>query len=388
MTETAGYPTPGRRLRLGMVGGGQSGLVGHWHWTGARVSARWDLVAGALSSKPEVARASGRAWNLPEDRIYSDFKEMAKAEGGREDGIDAVAICTPNHLHRPVAEAFMEAGIDIICDKPMANTLEDCAALEAQAKECGVVFAITHPYIYHPMVRQARAMIAQGALGAIRQVVVEYVQDHATLPDDRPGSVWRQDPARVGRAQTTGDIGTHTFQMLEWVTGQDVTRLRADFHVCGYDKPLEDTAFIKMDLAGGAPAMMWITQAAPGNYCGLSFRIYGDRAGLEWHQEFPEHLRFRPIGAAEQTIVRGHGAGMLPEAERMITLPRGHGEALSDAWGNLYREIAIAVEARRDGGSVPPGMLALPGIEDGTRGVRFVHAAADSHEAGGVWTAL
>ena len=379
------YPTPSRRLRLGMVGGGRGGLVGHWHWTGARVSARWDLVAGALSSKPDVALASGRDWNLAEDRIYSDFKEMAKSEASREDGIDAVAICTPNHMHRPVAEVFMDHGIDIICDKPMANSKEDCVALEAKAKDTGLVFGLTYPYVFHPMVRQAKAMIASGKLGELRQIVVEYLQDHHSNPSPKGDADWRRSAETVGRASTTGDIGTHAFQMLEHVTGQKVAKLRADFHLCGAPKPMEDTAFMNFVMDEGAPGTIWVTQAAAGNYCGLSFRIYGSKAGLSWNQEFPEHLKFTPLNEAEQIIVRGHGAGMEPEAERMITLPRGHGEALSDAWGNLYREFAIAIEARRDGKSVPDGLLAFPEITDGTRGVHFVHAAADSHEAGGVW---
>ncbi|TPE51745.1 Gfo/Idh/MocA family protein [Amaricoccus solimangrovi] len=390
LTGTEIYPKASRRLRLGIVGGGQGALVGQWHWTGARLSNRWDLVAGALSSDPERALASGREWMLAEDRIYTDYAEMAKAEAARPDGIEAVAICTPNWTHRPIAEAFMEAGIDIICDKPMAMTPEDCAALAAKRAETGVVFALTHPYPYHPMARQAREMVAAGAIGEIRQALVEYAQDWATEADD-PDSrslSWRRDPAKIGRASATGDIGTHAFGMIEFVTGLKVAKLRAEFHVCGAPKAMEDTAFLNLAFENGAPGAMWLTQAAPGNYCALRFRVYGEKGGLEWDQEFPEHLRFRPLNAPEQVIVRGHGSGVAPAAERMALLPRGHGESLSDAWGNLYTEIAIAVEARREGGAVPADLLALPDLEDGTRGVKFIHAAADSSEAGGTWQAL
>ncbi|ACB96337.1 Gfo/Idh/MocA family protein [Beijerinckia indica] len=390
LTGTQTYPRAARRLRLGIVGGGQGALVGQWHWAGARLSNRWDVIAGALSSDPERARASGREWMLAEDRVYADYREMAKAEAARPDGIEAVAICTPNWTHRPIAEAFMDAGIDIICDKPMAMTPEDCDALAAKQKESGVVFAVTHPYPYHPMARQAREMVVAGALGEIRQALVEYAQDWATEQEDQDSRslAWRRDPAKVGRASATGDIGTHAFNLIEFVTGLHVSRLRADFHVCGAPKAMEDTAFMKLAFENGAPGALWITQAAPGNYCALRFRVYGTKAGLEWDQEYPEQLRFRPLNQPEQVIIRGHGAGVLPAAERMILLPRGHGESLSDAWGHLYIEIAIAVEARRTGQPVPEGLLALPGIAEGTRGVQFIHAAADSNEAGGTWQEL
>lgn len=384
------YPAASRRLRLGIVGGGRGGLVGQWHWTGARLSNRWDLVAGALSSDPERARASGRDWMLADERSYTDYREMARREAARDDGIEAVAICTPNWTHREIAETFMDAGIDIICDKPMAITEDDCDALIKRQRQSGLVFALTYPYAYHPMARQAREMVAEGAIGDIRQVMVEYAQDGAMAADDLENKPlgWRQDPAKIGRTSATGDIGTHALQMLEFVSGQTVSQLRADFHVCGVEQAMEDTSFIKVKLANGAPGMMWVTQAAPGNYCGLRFRLFGDKGGLSWDQENPEYLRFTPLKQPEQIIIRGHGAGVLPAAERMSLLPRGHGESLSDAWGNLYAEIAMAVEARRMGRLLPEGLLALPDIETGARGVRFINAAADSHEAGGQWIEL
>jgi predicted dehydrogenase len=384
------YPQPTRRLRLGIVGGGRGALVGQWHAAGFRLSNRWDLLAGALSSDPDVARASGRDWLLADDRVHTDFRHMAQVESKRDDGIEAVAICTPNNTHRVIAETFMNAGIDIICDKPIANTLEDCRSLIELQKSTGLVFAVTHPYTFHPMVRQARDMIADGAIGKIRQFQIEYVQDSATLPADpesKPMS-WRRNPEIIGRASATGDIGTHALHMLEFVSGQRVARLRADFHVCGAAKPMEDTAFLQLILDNDAPGAMWITQAAPGNYCGLRFRVYGETGGLEWDQENPELLYYNKINAPRETIVRGHQSGVLPTVERMITLPRGHSESLTDAWANLYREIAIAVQARREGTPLPDDLLALPTVEDGTRGVQFIHAAADSHEAGGTWTDL
>lgn len=385
MTATP-YPPATRKLRLGFVGGGRGALVSSWHRTGARLSGRWEIVAGALSSDPEVAKASGADWGLAPDRSYTDFKEMAEKEAARTDGIDAVCIVTPNNMHAAPAMAFMDAGIDIICDKPLCNLQSEAEALIARHQKTDLVFAVTHPYIYHPMVVQMREMIKDGAIGELRQLHVEYVQDGATeAGNDSKGAVWRRDPAVVGRTSTVGDIGTHAHHLAEFVTGLDITALRAEFHVCGAEKTMEDTAMMNLKFENGAPGTLWATQAAPGNYCGLRLRLYGQKAGLHWDQEYPEHLRYTPLNAPEQILVRGHGAGMHPAAERMITLPRGHGESLSDAWGNLYTEIAVAVDARRSGQTLAKDALNLPGIEDGARGVRFVDAAADSHEAGGTW---
>lgn len=388
VSDAASYPRLDRRLRLGFVGGGRGGLVGDWHATGARLSDCWEIVAGALSSNPENARQSGRDWRLAEDRIFTDYREMAEKEAARADGIDAVAICTPNHTHYDIARAFIDAGIDIICDKPVTLTSVEALDLVARQKGTGLVFGVTHPYAYHPMVRQARTMVRRGDLGPVRQVQVEYAQDWRTGPPDPAfkGAVWRSDPKKVGRASTAGDIGTHAYHLLHFVTGLPVSELRADFHICGAPKDMEDTAFINLKFENGAPGAMWLTQAAPGNYCGLRLRIYGEKAGLEWEQEAPEILRFNPLDEPQRIIVRGHGSGVEPEAERMLRQPRGHGEALSDAWANLYRELAIAIAARRDGLNLPDDLLAIPDAMDGARGVKFIEAAADSHEAGGVWT--
>lgn len=390
LSGTQTYPPAKRRLRLGIVGGGGSGLVGQWHWTGVRLSNRWDLVAGALSSNPDKAQSYGRDWLLPTDRIYSDYRAMAETEAARDDCIDAVAICTPNWTHYPIALAFINAGINVICDKPLTLTNEEATALADAAREKGIYFAVTYPYVFHPMVRQMRAMVDTGMVGEVRQALVEYAQDWGTEPDDPDNATvaWRRDPTKVGRTSATGDIGTHALHMIEYATGQQATKIRADFHVCGADKAMEDTAFINLRFANGAPGSMWVTQAAPGNYCGLRIRIYGEKGGLQWDQEFPEHLKFTPLNQPEQIIVRGHGAGVVAAAERMITLPRGHGESLSDAWGNLYSEIAIGIEAHQAGVTLPDGLIDVPSVTTGVRGVQFVNAAADSDAAGGVWVDL
>jgi predicted dehydrogenase len=386
MTAEA-FPKPDRRLRLGFVGGG-AGLIGKVHANGARLSNRWEVVAGALSSDPAKAAALGRDWLLPEGRSYADFREMARAEAARPDGIDAVAIVTPNHLHAPVARAFMEAGIDIVSDKPLTATLEEAEALAEAQRASGVIYGVTYAYASHVMVRQARAMVQAGALGALRQVHVEYFQDWAIdIAADGDDGPWRLDAGKSGPSFTVGDIGTHAEHLVRFVTGRGIAALRADFHVTGAPKPLEDTAFMQIRLKGDVPGTLMVSQAMAGAQCGLRLRVSGSRATLEWNQEQPEFLRLRPVGKPEQVISRGHGSGMAAETERLVRMPRGHPEALTDAWANLYLELAVAIAARRAGQALPEGMVAFPTIEDGLLGMRFVDAAVRSNR-GGAWVEI
>lgn len=392
MSETLSLrrPVTPRRLRLGFVGGGRGGLVGQWHASGARLSGQWEIVAGALSSDPENAARSARDWLIPADRSYADWRDMARREAAREDGIDAVAICTPNHTHHEIAAAFLRAGIDVICDKPMTTTMADAEDLVRLQEETGVRLYVSYPYTHHAMVRQASEMIRAGAIGRLRQIHTEYLQEWATGPadPDRKGQIWRQDPSRAGRSSAVGDIGTHAFHLLEYVTGLSATAVRADFHVCGAAKALEDTAFINLRFKNDVPGFLHITQAAPGQYCGLRFRIWGEAGGLCWDQEFPEQLRYSPLGQPDRIIHRGQGGGMLPAAERLAHLPRGLGEALTDAWSNLYSEFALSIAARRQAVTLEDTPLAVWDVHDGARGVHFVEACADSHAAGGTWRPL
>jgi len=387
MAEELAYPKPSRRLRLGMVGGGRGALVGEWHAMGIRMSNRWELVAGALSSRPEVARSSGEDWMLDPERTYTDYLTMAKMEAARGDGIDAVVVCTPNGSHAAISKAFLEAGIDVICDKPMTATMEDAAELVRLARESGLFFGVTYTYSFHAMARQMKAMVARGMIGKVRQAHVEYVQDWASGAQEveTKQSGWRRDPAQAGRGSATGDIGTHAFHLLHFVLDDSVARVSARFHVCGGAPAMEDTAFMQLEMGSGAPATLWCTQAAPGNACGLRLRIFGEAGGLEWDQERPDELRFAPVAEAPQLITRGMGAGILPEAAVSIRLPRGHAEGVPDAWCNCYTEMAIGIEARRDGRALPTGTIDVPDVMDGARGVFFVDAAADSAEADGAW---
>lgn len=380
------FPPPTRQLRLGFVGGGEGALIGEVHANGARLSNRWKIVAGALSSNPERAARSGKAWMLDPDRNYSDYREMAAREGARPDGIDAVVIATPNHIHHAVAAAFMDEGIDIISDKPLTTTLSDALDLVRRQQESGLVFGVAYAYASHVMVRQAREMIRAGMLGDIRQIHVEYFQEWAIdLTDEAGTRPWRLDPAKVGNAFTVGDIGTHAAHLASFATGRDIEEVRALFAVSGKPKSLEDTAFMHLRFSGGVPGTLMVSQAAAGTQCGLRLRIFGTLAGLEWDQENPEFLRFTPLDSPTQIIGRGYGAGMLPSAARFVRMPRGHPEALTDAWANLYTEMAVAIDARRAGIPLPDDLLAYPTVVDGAKGVKFVEAAVASNRSG-AWT--
>lgn len=384
------FPAKSRQMRLGMVGGGDGAFIGRVHARGARLSGRWEIVAGALSSRPEVAATSGRDWGLAPDRIYSDWRVMAEREAARDDGIDAVAITVPNFLHFDVAKAFLDAGIDVICDKPLVNTLEEAQELKTLHEKSGLFFGVTYSFSAHAMVRQARQMVRNGVIGKISQIHVEYFQEMALIPPENAwsGSPWRRDPQKVGGAATTADIGTHAHHLAEFVSGLALEELRADFYTLGAEQPLEDTAFFNCRFAKGVPGTLLVSQAVAGTHCGLRLRISGETGTLEWSQEKPETLHHRPFDAPAQKILRGHGAGILVDAGRFIHMPRGHPEGLSDAWGNLYEEFAIAIDARRSGSQLPDGLLAHPELTDGIRGVAFIHAAIASNAAGGQWTAI
>ncbi|WP_149139538.1 Gfo/Idh/MocA family protein [Gemmobacter caeruleus] len=388
-TSNLRIPPLGRRLRLGFVGGGRGGLVGNWHFAGARLSNHWDIVAGALSSRPENAAASARDWCIAPGRSYTDYRLMADQEAARQDGIEAVAICTPNASHAEIAATFLRAGIDVILDKPMTTTVEDAHRLVALQRETGVSLTMTYPFSQHVMVRQAQALIAAGEIGKVQQVQVEYLQDWNIAPQSEEGAPWRQDPLQVGPSMIVGDIGTHAYHLLHVMTGLDVAELRADMFVCGGAKPQPDTAHINLRLTNGAPALMHLSNATLGQYCALRIRVWGEKGTLEWDQEKPEHLRFTPRDEAERIFIRGSGQGIRAEAQHVAHLPRGHGEALTDAWANLYAEAGLKVAMRRGGAMIDAAsLLNLPGPDDGLKGMLFTQACADSWREGGIWTSL
>lgn len=376
-------------IRLGMVGGGQGAFIGGVHRIAARLDDRFRLVAGALASDPDRARASGAELGLAPERCYDDFRTMARAEAGRDDGIEAVSVVTPNHLHAPVAIAFLEAGIHVICDKPLTATLEQAAALAEAVRASGRLFVLTHNYTGYPMVREARERIARGDLGSVRVVQVEYAQDWLTEKLEDTGqkqAAWRTDPARSGAGGSVGDIGTHAFNLARFVTGLTATALAADLTSFVDGRAVDDNVHAMLRFDGGAKGMLWASQVAPGNENALRLRVYGSRGGLEWEQELPDRLWVTPFGEPKRLVTRASGAAG-PAAARMSRIPPGHPEGYLEGFANLYGEAAAAIRAFRDGTAPDPAVL-YPTLEDGLEGVRFIDACIRSSAADGAWVSL
>ncbi len=382
-------------IRYGMVGGGQGAFIGGVHRIAARLDGEFQLVAGALSSDPERAIASGRELGLDAERCYASFAEMAKAEAARADGIEAVAIVTPNHVHYPAAKAFLDAGIHVICDKPLTSNLADAKKLAAAAAKSGRLFVLTHNYTGYPMVRQAREMVAKGMLGDLRVVHAEYPQDWLTEAVEASGSkqaVWRTDPKQSGAGGATGDIGTHAYNLARFVTGLELDSLAADLDAFVPGRLLDDNAHIllRFKANGNAPAakgMLWASQVAPGNENGLKLRVYGTKGGLEWEQEHPNQLWYTPFGEEKRLITRG-GAGAGPSAARVSRIPAGHPEGYLEGFANIYAEAARAIRAMRRNGDKMPKDVVFPTVEDGVEGVAFVEACVKSSKKNGAWTKL
>lgn len=378
------FPRQTRRLRLGVVGGGR---ISQTQAMAARMTDRWDIVAGALSSDTEKAQSRGKEWHFAPDRIYTNFEDMAIAESHRSDGVDAVMITTPNNSHYAVAKAFLLAGIDVICDKPLTNEVSEADELVVMAQESGLVFAVCYTMSCYPMIRQAREIVESGALGRINQIHVEFMQDWMTPEDalDAAHVKWRLDPDISGPTSCVGDIGTHAAHLAQFVSTLSLTDLRAEFHVCGTPKPLEDTAFINTRFEGNVPGTLLATRQAPGNRGGLRLRIFGSLGGLEWDMESAERLKLNIFGQPDQIISRGHGHGISAATERFVRTGRGFPEGLIEAWANLYTEFALAVSARRDKVTLPQGWLRYPTVAAGADGVRFIDAAVKSNSDGASW---
>lgn len=378
-----------RRIRLGMVGGGQGAFIGAVHRMAARLDDQFTLVAGALSSDPARAAASAAELGIAPDRAYASFEAMAEVEAARTDGIEAVAIVTPNHLHAAPAIAFLKAGIHVICDKPLTATLAEAQALADAARASDKLFILTHNYTGHPMIRQARAMVAQGLLGDIRVVQAEYVQDWLTQDLEATGqkqAAWRTDPARSGAGGAVGDIGTHAFNLLSFVTGLRAQALCAELSHFVPGRRLDDDVQILLRFDGGARGMLWASQVAPGNENGLRLRVYGSKGGLEWAQEEPNHLWYTPFGEPKRLLTRA-GAGAGPEAARVSRIPAGHPEGYLEAFATIYAEAARAIRAAQRGDAAPADVH-YPTIADGLAGMAFITAAVASAAAGGTWQPL
>lgn len=370
-----------------MVGGGIGAFIGDVHRMAARLDDRYELVAGALSSDASRAAQSATELGIDEKRSYASYKEMAKKEGKLKNGIDAVAIVTPNHLHADVAKEFLNAGIHVICDKPLTSSLEDAEKLAALVKSSGLVFAVTYNYSGYPMVRQAKDMIAKGDLGSVRVVQLEYAQDWLATNIEQDGqkqAAWRTDPEQAGAGGAIGDIGTHAFHLAEFITGLEANSLLADLDSFVSGRSLDDNANILLHYKNGAKGMLWVSQIASGKENGLKIRVYGTKAGIEWAQEDPNYLHFTSLGEPRRLITRsGSGAGELANAASRI--PGGHPEGFIEGFANIYRETADLIEAHRDQREL---VSLVPNVEDGLRGMRFIDKAVASNQAGSIWQSL
>jgi len=373
-----------------MVGGGEGAFIGAVHRLAARFDDRFELVAGALSSDPGRALSSADAMGLPSERSYTDFREMARAEAARADGVEVVAIVTPNHLHRDVAVAFLDTGVHVICDKPLSLTVPEAADIAAAAARNDRAVVVTYGFSGYPMVRAARELVREGALGAVRSVQIEYAQDWLALAPDAPPDTalggWRVDPARGGSGGCLGDIGTHAFHMAEFVVGSAVQSVSAEVRISSPGRQVPDEARVALEWADGAFGSLWVSQIAIGNRNALSFRVFGDRASVGWHQERPERLEYARLGEATRTLVRGDpSAGAA--AARASRVPAGHPEGYLEAFAQLYREASDLLSAWPDR---PPGdtVADLPGLREGVRGMQFIEAALESDRSGAARIAL
>jgi len=377
----------GRPLRLAVIGGGPGSFIGAMHRTAARLDGRYQLVAGVVSSDPERSRKAATGLGLDPARAYADAVAMLDAERGRDDGAEVVAIMTPNDSHHRYAMAALDRGFDVICDKPMTNTLDEAMEIVHKVHATGLVFCLTHNYTGYPMVRQARAMVEDGQVGEIRLVQVEYVQGGKAGeadPDPATGP-WRFDPARGGPSLVMGDIGTHAHNLVRFVSGLDVTEVAAEVGHVVPNRLVDDYGAAMLRFDNGARGTFWATQAAAGVENSLRIRVSGTKGSLEWEQERPTRLTFKPLGEPVREYTP-NGPGTLPAAARASRIVRGHPEGFHEAFANVYSDAAEAIAARRSGRTADPLALQFPNERDGAIGMKFVEAAVASSRANGAWT--
>jgi predicted dehydrogenase len=388
MSAKSQSDTVNRRLRLGMVGGGPGAFIGAVHRIAARMDDRYELVAAALSSDPARSHAGAQALHIASDRAYASYTEMAAAEAKRPDRIDAVSIVTPNNLHYSMSKAFLEAGIHVICDKPLTTTLQEALDLAQIVRRTNLIFGLTHNYTGYPLVRQARQMISEGQLGKIRVVQVEYAQDWLATPLEQTGqkqAAWRTDPAQSGPAGCLGDIGTHAYNIACFVTGLKCSQVAADLSTFVPGRRLDDNVQILLRFEDATRGMLWASQVATGNGNNLRLRIYGDKGGLEWQQEEPNTMRFTRLGEPPQTISRLGPGGKSDVAAHASRIPAGHPEGYLEAFAQLYTDLAEQISARQSGRNPAPASLLVPNIQDGVEGMRFITATLESSRRNTQW---
>ena len=378
-----------KQIRYGMVGGGLNAFIGEVHRKALNFDTRAELVAGSFSSHADRNAATGEAYCLDPARVYASYEEMAKAEAAREDGIDFVSVVTPNNMHYPVCKAFLEAGINVVCEKPLCFTVAQAEELCRLSREKGLLFGVTYTYTGYTMAKVMKEMIAEGKIGKVVAVNAEYAQDWllgelATGNNTQTNiAVWRTDPAMSGAANCVGDIGTHVENFIHYVTGLKIKRLLATTNT--YGKALDLNANVLVEYENGANGAYWCSQVAAGHYNGLVARVYGDKGALEWVQEDPEHLRYTPVDGPTQVLARGTGC-VKEKAAATGRLPSGHPEGIYVAFANIYRNYVSALIARKNGEDAAG--YDFPTVEDGLSGVRFIQAVVDSAASNAAWVEL
>ena len=376
-----------RKIRIGMVGGGKNAFIGGVHRIALRLDGYYELVAGSFSSNFDNSKETGKDLGLAEDRIYETYHEMAEKESARSDGIDVVAIVTPNHLHIPIAKIFAEKGIHIICDKPLALSSEEAINLKNIVESKKLIFALTHNYTGYPMVRHARSLIQKGDLGSIRVIQAEYPQDWLTTKAEDSGlkqAEWRTDPKRSGDGGCIGDIGTHAFNLIRFITGLEVDELSADIHTFVKGRLLDDNAQIMLRFKGGAKGAIWSSQVAVGNENNLKIRVFGENGGLEWRQEDPNYLYYTKFGHPTQRVTRG-SASASEEANNVTRVPPGHPEGYLEGFANIYSDVCKSLFAQINNQNYDQSNDCYPTIYDGVEGMRFIETVLESSKNNSKW---
>ena len=374
------------KLTWGLIGGGEGSQIGPAHRLGARLDGAYEFVAGALDHDPAAGRAYAQRLGVAPDRAYGDWREMLAAEAVRPDRLDLVTVATPNSTHFEITKAFLDAGFNVLCEKPMTTTVAEGEAIVRAAKASGAICAVNYGYTGYSLVRHMRAMVARGDLGRVRLVVAEFAHGHhANAADmDNPRVRWRYDPAQAGVSAQFADCGIHALHMASFVTGQEVTSLSADFASLVPGRVLEDDAMVNFRMDGGTVGRLWTSSVALGRQHGLTIQVFGETGGLRWAQEQPNQVYWMPLGGRLQVIERGEG-NLSPEADKSSRVTVGHAEGMPLAFANIYSGLAEAILAAREGRVADPALTIFPRAEDGLRSMAAVHGAVASAQGNGVW---
>jgi predicted dehydrogenase len=375
------------RLSWGMIGGGEGSQIGPVHRISSAMDGRFDLKAGALDVDPAKGRDFAQRLGVSADRAYGDWREMLDGESQRKDRIDLVTVATPNSTHYAITKAFLEAGIHVLCEKPMTVTVEEAEDIAETSKRTGSICAVNYGYTGYSLVRHMRAMVARGELGKVRLIVVEFAHGfHADASDaDNPRMRWRYDPAQAGISGQFADCGIHALHMASFVSGQNAREISADFISTISSRQLEDDAMVNVRMDGGTTVRLWTSSVAIGSFHGFNIRVFGEKGGLRWAQQWPDQLQWTPLNGRTEIIERG-SANLSEDAERATRIATGHSEGMLVAFANIYTDLADVIEAGRNGVAPDPNALHFPTAVDGLRSIAAIKASVESAKHAGAWT--